>query len=134
MNELILPFNEIQQELQKMQDFLEITMSEEASEAVQRGNDLAVYMARSGKLVADAKYHRDHKLRSETVSQLKEIIKLPPSVAVKFIDSLMEEENRIFTWTERINRTCTHQLEWCRTVISKAKEEMRNFNFGNQPY
>lgn len=31
-------------------------------------------------------------------------------------------------WAERSNRSCTHQLEWCRTIISKAKAEMNAFN------
>jgi hypothetical protein len=35
------------------------------NEAVVRGNDLAVYMARTGKLIADAKIHREQKLRGE---------------------------------------------------------------------
>ncbi|GAB6121121.1 hypothetical protein [Dysgonomonas termitidis] len=43
----------------------------------------------------------------------------------KIIDSLCKEEQYLVNWCERLNRSATHQLEWCRTLISKAKEEMR---------
>lgn len=128
MNDLITPMAQITTELQEIQDFIEVTMSEDPNEAVARGNDLSVYMARTGKLLADAKYHRDKKLRSEIVAQLKEMIKLPPSVATKFTDTLVERESYLMNWADRSNRACTHQLEWCRTIISKAKAEMNAFN------
>ena len=56
MNLLITPKYQILDELTNIDSFLNITMSEDATEAVQRGNDLAVYVARSGKLLADSKY------------------------------------------------------------------------------
>ena len=58
MNLLITPKYQILDELTNIDSFLNITMSEDATEAVQRGNDLAVYVARSGKLLADSKYCR----------------------------------------------------------------------------
>lgn len=128
MNDLITSMSQITVELQDIQNFIEETMSEDPNEAVLRGNDLSVYMARTGKLLADAKYHRDKKLRSEIVSQIKEMVKLPPSVATKFTDTLVERESYLMNWAERSNRSCTHQLEWCRTIISKAKAEMNAFN------
>lgn len=131
MEELITPFNQIKKELQEIQNFLEITMSEDVNEAICRGNDLAVYMARAGKLLADAKYYRENKLKSEFIAQINEITSLAPSVAAKFVDSMVSDETLIMTWSERINRSCTHQLEWCRSVISKAKAEMQSFNYGN---
>ena len=128
MDDLITSMSQITVELQDIQNFIEETMSEDPNEAVLRGNDLSVYMARTGKLLADAKFHRDKKLRSEIVSQIKEMVKLPPSVATKFTDTLVERESYLMNWADRSNRSCTHQLEWCRTIISKAKAEMNAFN------
>ena len=127
MTDLITPFNDIVKELQEMQTNIEVEISDNIDEAVERGNVLAVYIARSGKLLADAKYHKEKKLRSDVVSEIKQIVKLPPSVAVKFVDTLVEKENYLMTWADRLNRTCTHQLEWCRTLVSKAKAEMTAF-------
>lgn len=113
----------IQTELEEIQNFLEITLSEDINEAVVRGNDLAVYMARSGKLLADAKTHKDEALKSETMLRIKELMSLPASTSNKFIETLTKEENHLVTWADRINAACSRQLEWCRTVISKGKAE-----------
>ena len=99
MNLNITPIDKISNELAAIDSYLNITMSEEVQEAVLRGNDLAVYIARTGKLLADAKVNA-------------------------IIDSLCKDEQYLVDWCERLNRTATHQLEWCRTVISKAKAEM----------
>lgn len=128
MNHLITTQADIITELKTIQSFLEITMSEDANEAVVRGNDLAVYMARTGKLIADAKIHREQKLRSEMIQEYKKLIEFPASVAVKYTDTLVENETYLLTWSTRLNAACTHQLDWCRTIISKAKAEMSAFN------
>lgn len=127
MNSLITPIEDIKNELYQIQSFLEVTMSEDANEAVVRGNDLSVYMARTGKLVADAKHHRDQKLRSEMIKEYQKLLDFPASVAVKYTDTLVENETYLMTWATRLNASCTHQLDWCRTLISKAKAEMQSF-------
>jgi len=132
MNTLITKIEDIKFELEAIQQFLEISISEDMAEVEQRGNELTVYMARSGKLLADAKYHRDEKLKSAIVEELKKILQLAPSTANKYIDALTKEENYLVSWSERVNRTCTHQIDWCRTLISKAKEEMRVSSYGSR--
>ena len=132
MKDLITTLDKIIEELKDIQDYLEIEMGEDVEEAVDRGNRVSVYMARSGKLLADAKYHRDKKLRSDIVNEIKEIVKLPASSANKFIDTFVEKESFVINWADRINRSSTHQLEWCRTVISKAKAEMSAFNYNTK--
>jgi len=57
MNLNITPKDRIFSELTAIDGFLNITMSENPEEALQRGNDLTAYIARTGKLLADAKYH-----------------------------------------------------------------------------
>jgi len=122
---MITPKDKIQLELEEIQNFLELTQSEDVNEAVYRGNELAVYMARSGKLLADAKIHREEKLNSEVMREIKSLISLPASTSNKFIDTLTREENHLVNWADRLNAACSRQLEWCRTVISKGKAEMQ---------
>ena len=120
MNLLITPKYQILDELTNIDSFLNITMSEDATEAVQRGNDLAVYVARSGKLLADSK--------SEIMQTLVDTAKNAKATATAInalVNSLCREERYLVDWCERCNRTATHQLSWCVTVISKAKEEMK---------
>lgn len=128
MNLSITPSNEILKELTSIDGFLNITCSEQIEEVVQRGNDLAVHIARSGKLLADAKHHLNTKMKSEVFDTLRETAKQAGATGKatnKIIDSLCADEQYLVDWCERINRTATHQLDWCRTLISKAKEEMR---------
>ena len=126
MNLNITPIDKISDELAAIDSYLNITMSEEVQEAVLRGNDLAVYIARTGKLLADAKYHLNGKKKSEIFNTLRETASRAgaTSKAVNaIIDSLCKDEQYLVDWCERLNMTATHQLEWCRTVISKAKAE-----------
>jgi hypothetical protein len=128
MNLQITPKDNILSELTEIDKFLNITMSEQPEEAVNRGNDLAVYVARSGKLLADAKYWLNDAMKTEVINSLRDMAKNAKATAKAtnaLIDSLCKEEKYLVDWCERINRTATHQLSWCVTIISKAKAEMQ---------
>lgn len=128
MNLNITPIESIAEELAVIDSYLNITMSEDVQEAVLRGNDLAVYIARTGKLLADAKYHLNRKKKSEVFDTLRETASQAgaTSKAVNsIIDSLCKEEQYLVDWTDRVNRACVHNIDWCRTIVSKQKEEMR---------
>lgn len=124
----IATLEEIINELKIIQSEIEIELSEDIQQAIDRGNYCSAMMARTGKLMADAKIHKDRKLNSEVISNMKKIAALPASTSNKFVDALCYDENYIVNWCERVNRSCTHQLDWCRTLISKAKAEMQAFN------
>lgn len=124
----IATIEEIVKELKIIQSEIETELSEDIQQAIDRGNYCSAQIARTGKLLADAKIHRDRKLNSSIIGQMKKISQLPATTANKFADSLCEDENYIVNWCERLNRACTHQLDWCRTLISKAKAEMQSFN------
>jgi hypothetical protein len=124
----ITPPEDLKSESLKIQEFLEITCSEQAEEVVQRGNDLAVYIARTGKMLADAKHFQDQRKKDSIMIQLKEIgkgAKIPASTLNDLINASCKEENYLVTWIDRLNRSATHQMDWCRTLVSKAKEEMK---------
>ena len=128
MNLLITSREQIYEELNSIDSFLNTTMSENAEEAVLRGNDLAVYVARSGKLLADAKYWLNESMKSEVMETLINTAKNAKSTSTAInalVNSLCREERYLVDWCERCNRTATHQLSWCVTIISKAKEEMK---------
>lgn len=129
--DIITPFAEIIEECKQMQAFLDITPSDNINEIVERGNELLAYLARSGKLVADADYHLNEMRKSEIMQIIKQIIpeKFSAKVQNALVDSIAKEQKHVALWCDRINRTATHQLDWCRTLISKAKVEMQNLNF-----
>lgn len=125
----------LQKESQEIQDFLEITMSDNPQEVVERGNDLQVYMARTGKMLADAKLILNGQKRQETMNVVQEFIidqKLSAKVQNALIDGLCKDAQYLVDWIDRLNAACTHQLDWCRSVNSKNKEEMRLNNLGKE--
>lgn len=125
---MIQELHMIKAECADVQSFLEITPSDNVEEIAQRGNDLAVYIARTGKMLADSKYHKNKALTTSIVREMGQSANIPPSTLNKLVDAATFEENYVTDWVERLNRSATHQLEWCRTLISKAKEEMRLSN------
>lgn len=128
MELIITPPQEIADELFEIDKYLNVTISEDAEEATARGNDLAAHIARSGKLLADAKYHLNEKKKSEVFEVLEKTAKQAGATATAInaiVNSLCKEEQYLVDFADRVNRTATHQLEWCRTLISKAKAEMQ---------
>lgn len=128
-------YQQLKAEAQAIQDFLEITMSDDPQEVIERGNDLQVYMARTGKMLADAKYILNEQKRTETMNVVQEFIidqKLSAKVQNALIDGLCKEAQYLVDWIDRLNEACTHQLDWCRSVNSKNKEEMRLNNLGKE--
>lgn len=122
-------------EAQDIQSFLEIVMSDNPVEVVNRGNELQVYMARTGKMLADAKLLLNCQKKDETMTVVRNFIidqKLSARVQNALIDGLCHDTQYLVDWIERLNAACTHQLDWCRSIVSKNKEEMRLSNLGKE--
>ena len=58
--------------------------------------------------------------------------KLSGKVQNALVDSICQEEKYLVDWIDRLNATCTHQLDFCRSIISKNKEELRLSNLGRE--
>lgn len=108
-----------------MQDYLEITHSDDPGEMSARLSDLSVYMARSGKLLADAKELLRRKKRSEITDMVLKIAKescLAAKAQNALVESIAIDEGYLVDWLDRINRSCVHQSENLRTQISLSKQ------------
>jgi len=121
----IAPFEDILIEVEEMQKYLDDTVSEQLEDVLERGDMLAGIVSRSCKMRADAEYHRDIFMKSEIVDILKDTVKqqLPALVMKQLIESACKDYNYLSLRCERVNRTATHQLDWCRTLVSNAKSE-----------
>lgn len=107
---------------------LETTTTDDAAEITEFGNRVAVYVARTGRLLADAKHHLNARIKEDTFDALAKAAKQGGATAKAInaiVDSLCAEERYLVDFAERVNRCGVHRLDWCRTLISKAKEEMR---------
>lgn len=118
--------DDLLQEAQEIQDFLESVPdnNEDPNELAIRLTYLNNYMARSGKMLADAKQMQDSAISAAYAEHSKAILKMPATIAMKFIASQTVTENYLVNWLDRINRTCTHQSDNIRTQIPFAKEQM----------
>jgi hypothetical protein len=121
----VTPFNQIEPELVAMQNFLEMEYDTSNDEqVVTRAQKLEHVVARSGKLCADARYHRDVMTNTAIMDTLKESLAqggYSPSLINKKVDALCMDYNYVEKWAERVNRSSTHQLEFSRTIISRNK-------------
>lgn len=118
----------MKEEAKSIQDYLEVTCSENPAEIKNRINDLNVYMARSGKMLADAKLLYNKKVTSEIKETIIEIAKnnfLSATAQNALVKSIAEEELFLVNWLERINRTCTHQIDALRSLLSYEKEQLK---------
>lgn len=117
---------------EKINTFLSLEVhTDDIEVAVERGHELAAYMANTGKALADAKYLKDRAVSNCIIHKMKDskAINLPASVLNELIKSETRDASYLVNWIERLDRECVHQLDWLRTIISKAKEEMRLSNY-----
>ena len=124
----ITPKEQILRELEVIQACEEETISEEVTKVIEYGQTLAPYISRSGKLLADAKHHLNTRMKEDTFDALRKTAKQGGATAKAInaiVDSLCAEERYLVDFAERVNRCGVHRLDWCRTLISKAKEDMR---------
>ena len=119
----IYNIEQLEKEANEIQSFLDVSVSDEPAEVELRGHQLSVYLARSGKMLADAKYHKDRAVKRAILHHVNEDI--APSILKDLASSECDKENYLVNWVDRINRSCTHQMDWLRSVLSKHKEEMR---------
>jgi hypothetical protein len=118
---------ELLKECQQIQAFMEITMSENPSEVTERAKDLAVYMARTGKMLADAKQMLNRQKSSEIMRILKDAAKEAKASSTsvnELIKSCCHETQYLVDWIERLNRTATHQMGLCQTLLANHRAEM----------
>lgn len=119
----------------EVQTFLESHYEADNGDAcVNRGIMAENYMALTGKLLADAKFHVESLLNSKFIEAVRigNEKKMSASTMNKYIDSLTSEYSYLVNWCDRINRACTHTLEFQRTIISKLKAEAALAGWGQK--
>lgn len=116
---------QILKEIEEMQAFLEVTSSENPEELLQRLSGLNVYLARSGKLLADMIEMQDKATALAFDEKKVYIAGLSTTLAKKYVESQTAEINGLVKWLDRINSACSHQSANIRTQISFAKENLR---------
>jgi len=91
---------------QAIHDFLRTEANDEIESCIKRGHELAAYMANTGKMLADAKYHRDHEMRNSALFSLKDSKRcgLPASTLNELIKADCKEINYLVNWIEQLDK------------------------------
>jgi len=114
-----------------IQSYLEIECSENPAEVVERIHTLSVYMARSGNMLAEAKRIYRRKVSSEIANTIINIAKeqyLSATAQNALVSSIAEDEAFLVDKLERIHRSCVHQIDALRSILSYEKENLRMTN------
>lgn len=120
-------FEELQNDAMRMQKYLETKAPEQDDLIIERMTFLEVMIAKSGNLLADAKYLQD-KARLDAI---KQVISDPSfqdkqaSFINKFVDAAGKDFNHIVTWIDRINSAAAKQHQGLITILSYKKEQMK---------
>lgn len=114
--------------IQEIQSFLEAEFNADNPAAcVDRAEQLAGYMALTGKMLADARYHYNQLLGSTILQALKlqSANEMSASTLNNYIKSMCRDYQYLCDVCDRLNSTTTHQLDLLRTLISKHKQELQ---------
>jgi hypothetical protein len=117
--------DELEKQALEIYEYTTCHIPDDLSVLPEIGSNLSVLISLTGKLLADAKMIQNKAIKIAFQELDK---KLSPSIAKEIAYASCERENYLVDLIERLNRTCTHQLDWVRTLISKGKEEMRLSN------
>jgi hypothetical protein len=124
----ITPGEDILQEALNMQSFLEIECSNDPEEAKERLSTLAAFNARSGKLLADAKYWYNDRYSLDLLILFRHYTAnagpLSATIMNRLAATVCKDQSYLVDWMERINRATVHQMDGLRTILSLAKAEM----------
>lgn len=131
-NILITEIQAIQSELESIN--LRISCTQSISQLIDLGGVIAGWMAFTGEQMSHAKA----KWRRDTVDACSEGVILMdadgnaiknPSVINKYIAARVGDSEADYEFIERVNKSCTHCLDFLRTAISALKEEQKVYSY-----
>lgn len=123
---------QLYEECKGMHEFLQEGYNvDSGKECSDRAAMLASYMARTGKMLADAKFHKDSILNSEILELLRKQYHeyLPATTINKAVDAACKDINFLVNWITEIDKEIKYQVELMRTFISQAKELTKVENY-----
>lgn len=117
-------------EIKRMQEFLEIDISDDPNEICERIRVTNVYMARSSRMLAEARAYR-RKAERDTLASLPDFSNIPANTLKKYLEVCAWEWYEIEDALENLYKTCVHAIDSLRSLLSYSKEDMRLSRNGN---
>lgn len=117
-------------EIKVMQEYLEIEVSDDPNEICERLRVVNVYMARSSRMLAEAKAHR-RKAERDTIAALPDFYSMPANTLKKYLEVCAYEWYEMEEALENLYKACVHMIDSLRSLLSFSKEDMRLSRTGN---
>lgn len=117
-------------EIKAMQEYLEIEVSDDPNEICERLRVVNVYMARSSRLLAEAKAHR-RKAERDTFAAVPDFSTMPANTLKKYLEVCAYEWYEMEEALENLYKACVHTIDSLRSLLSYTKEDMRLSRTGN---
>lgn len=95
---------------------------------ITRSHKLLSYLARTGSLLAESKKLRDIKMNQMDLKELMNTHSKSSTLVVKFADSKCADENFCVNLAYTTFESIKRQLDIYRSIISKTKDEYKQFN------
>jgi len=126
-----MPTNNLEdfkQEMRNLQISLEKPLPTDGEGAIECLQESAVFMARTGHLVAIMENIYNKARNQEGVELLGKLAKqtgMSAKIQNQIMDGVASEEKYYLTWSERLNRGFTHKIDACRSILSWEKENLK---------
>lgn len=116
----------IKTSIEKMQKYLEERTPSEEEGVIQRMEYLQVLVARSGQLLAEARYLRDEAINTAIKGVMNDQTYYNASASTinEFVRTSAKDLSYLVNSLDRINATATHQLDALRSILSYRKSQM----------
>ncbi len=114
---------ELADEVDEIYSFIKLGLDRDPQGLTAELDTRGQYLARSAEIVADAQVILDKK-RGE-VAEKHVGTEESWNIIKHLIEAECSDEKRLYVLAERLNATLTHQCDSIRTLLSFAKEEMR---------
>lgn len=127
-----MTLEEIKNECMELQAILETIIPSDINGVVEHAKMLAVYLARSGYLLAEAKkIARSARTKQigETIIKIAKEQYLSAKAQNAIVDSIATEEMFLVDHLDRINSGLVHTMDLCRTIVSKEKAELQYLGY-----
>lgn len=118
----------LHEEATQIQSYTDIQCGDNPQELIERIQTLSAYLSRTGWMLKEAKRSLNLKKTAEIQQTIIKIAKeacLSANVQNALLKSICVDESELVDWIDRLNATCTHQIDACRSVLSWCKEDMR---------
>lgn len=118
----------LHEECTLIQSFTDAQCGDNPEELIERIQLLSSYLSRTGWMLKEAKKELNIKKTAEIQKTIIAIAKeacLSANVQNALLKSICIEESELVDWIDRLNATCTHQIDACRSILSWLKEDLR---------